>query len=160
MMKLGARDYIVKDLYFLSKIPTVSEQIIHEIQKDKKLKEAEETIRIRDKKLIEEKQKLANIIKAANVGTWEWHIPSGKLILNERCAEISGYSLDEIIPIDVEGVKRFLHPEDLKMFRKAMRDHLNGIKDYYETEFRIWQDWKAPFFRDQASDQCNQIINK
>lgn len=138
MMKLGARDYIVKDIYFLSKIPVVTERITREILKDNKLKEAEETIRIRDRKLIEEKQKLANIIKAANVGTWEWHIPSDKLTLNERCAEISGYSLDEILPVDVDGIKRFLHPEDLKLFRKAMRDHLNGIKDYYETEFRIW----------------------
>ncbi|MCB1126822.1 MAG: PAS domain S-box protein, partial [Verrucomicrobiae bacterium] len=40
-----------------------------------------------------ERQRLASIIKAADVGTWEWHVQTGETVFNERWAGMLGYTL-------------------------------------------------------------------
>lgn len=45
MMKLGAMDYLIKDVFFLEKIPEVIKRVIKEIESDAKLKQAEEALK-------------------------------------------------------------------------------------------------------------------
>ncbi|HAJ25694.1 MAG TPA: hypothetical protein DCG53_00340 [Syntrophus sp. (in: bacteria)] len=87
--------------------------------------------------LKEERQRLANIIKGTNIGTWEWNVQTGETIFNDRWAEIIGYTLDEISPISIETWMKFTHPDDLEISGKLLEKHFHGEIDYYEFESRM-----------------------
>ena len=84
-----------------------------------------------------EKQRLASIIEGTNVGTWEWNIKTGETKLNERWANILGYSLEEISATSVETFRRFVHPEDNHKSNELLEQHFQGITDYYSFESRM-----------------------
>ena len=68
------------------------------------------TERIRaEERLEEERQRLTNILWGTNVGTWEWNVQTGETRLNERWAEIVGYTLKELEPVSVETWLKFVH---------------------------------------------------
>lgn len=137
MMKLGAHDYIVKDTYLLNRIPSVVERALDDISKDRKLKSAMEAMRLSDQKLFEERRRLANIIKASNVGTWEWNMKTNETIFNYRWAEIVGYQLEELTPLTFDTWLNLVHPDDISKSNQAIQDHITGKKDYYEMEVRM-----------------------
>ncbi len=137
MMKLGAHDYIVKDTYLLNRIPSVVERALDDIRKDRKLKSAMEAMRLSDQKLLEERRRLANIIKASNVGTWEWNLKTNEAIFNHRWAEIVGYQIEELTPLTFDTWLNLVHPDDIHKSDLAIKDHITGKKDYYEMEVRM-----------------------
>ncbi|MCP5120745.1 MAG: PAS domain S-box protein, partial [bacterium] len=49
-----------------------------------------------EQELAAERRRLADILEGTNVGTWEWNVQTGETTLNERWAEIIGYTLEEI----------------------------------------------------------------
>ncbi len=93
-------------------------------------KKAEDELKI-------EKQRLASIIEGTNVGTWEWNIKTGEIIFNERWANILGYSLEEISPINIETWLKFAHPEDLDKSNELLQMHFQGKLAYYTLESRM-----------------------
>jgi len=82
--------------------------------------------------LLNERQRLAGILKGTNSGTWEWNIETGETIYNERWAEIIGYTLEELSPISIKTWEKFMHPEDLITSNCLLESHLEGKLDYYE----------------------------
>jgi PAS domain S-box-containing protein len=87
--------------------------------------------------LIQQKERLANIVEGANVGTWEWNVQTGETIFNEKWADIIGYTLKEISPISIETWINNTHPDDLEASNKMLEKHLNGKLDHYEIECRM-----------------------
>ncbi|MFZ4549415.1 MAG: PAS domain-containing protein, partial [Bacteroidales bacterium] len=87
--------------------------------------------------LAEERKRLALILQGTNAGTWEWNIPTGETIYNERWANMIGYTLAEISPTNIETWTKFSHPDDLKISNELLAKHFNGEKDYYECESRM-----------------------
>ena len=87
--------------------------------------------------LREERERLAGILKGTHAGTWEWNVQTGELLLNERWAEIIGYTLEDLAPVSVEAWQRFCHPEDLKASGELLERHFRGEADYYEIEVRM-----------------------
>ena len=94
------------------------------------LKEAQKQVHL-------EKQRLANIIEGTNTGTWEWNVQTGETIFNRRWAEIVGYSLEELWPVNIETWLRFVHPEDLKASEEQLNQVFNREKEYYSIECRM-----------------------
>jgi PAS domain S-box-containing protein len=90
-----------------------------------------------EKKLSLEKQRLDDIIKGTNVGTWEWNIQTGETIFNERWAEIVGYTLEEISPVSIKTWEEFAHPDDLEESARLLGLHFQGELEYYEYESRM-----------------------
>ncbi len=82
-------------------------------------------------------QKLTNIIEGTNLGTWEWDIKTGELIVNEQWARMLGYGLKELQDINMESWNSFLHPQDAVRSNKLMKKHLDGESEYYDCEVRI-----------------------
>lgn len=82
-------------------------------------------------------KKLTNVIEGANLGTWEWNIQTGELEVNERWAEMLGYSLDEIGDKREDTWRKFAHPEDLKDSDRLIEKHLNGETEFYDFEIRV-----------------------
>ena len=87
--------------------------------------------------LMSERERLAGIIAGTNVGTWEWFVQTGEIIINERWAEIIGYSLDEISPTSIGTWNKFAHPHDLSVGEALINQHFNHELEYYEVEIRM-----------------------
>ena len=93
-------------------------------------KRAEEALSI-------EKRRLDDIIKGTNVGTWEWNVQTGEIIFNERWADIIGYTLQEISPINIATWKNFTHTDDRKATDEMLAKHFSGELSYYSCESRM-----------------------
>lgn len=85
----------------------------------------------------EGKQRLAATIEAARVGTWEWNVQSGELVINERWAEMLGYSVAELAPVNVGSWFQLGHPQDLERAHQLLLAHFRRDLDYYDVEMRL-----------------------
>lgn len=88
------------------------------------------------KALQSEKTRSLNVIEGTNAGTWEWCIDTDEMVINERWADIIGYSLEELEPITVETWRKHVHPEDLRAAEAELRKHFSGATGTYDVEFR------------------------
>ncbi|WP_411169095.1 PAS domain S-box protein [Clostridium sp. MB05] len=84
-----------------------------------------------------ERERLENILKGTNVGTWEWDIEKGEIVFNERWAEIIGYKFNELSIINSKDLKRFFHAEDLRKCRIQLKKIFSKEIDYYDMELRM-----------------------
>ncbi|HKL44217.1 MAG TPA: PAS domain-containing protein [Candidatus Absconditabacterales bacterium] len=100
---------------------------IREITREKELQ-----LKIKD-----QKDRLKNVIEGTNAGTWEHDIKEDKEIVNEKWAEILGYKLKEISPIEMKKLKRMTHPNDLKKVEREFKKLINEEVEYYDIEFRM-----------------------
>ncbi|WP_227020951.1 PAS domain-containing protein [Arenibacter algicola] len=77
-----------------------------------------------------------NVIKGANIGVWEGNLVTGKVICNERWADMIGYTLAELEPLTYDAFINFVHPEDVERIDVSLENHVkeSGI---YEVEFRM-----------------------
>jgi PAS domain S-box-containing protein len=82
-------------------------------------------------------ERLSLVIRGMGVGLWDWHVPSGEFVLNERWAEMIGYTLEELGPTNFHTWDPFVHPDDLKRAAEAMELHFAGQREYYEVEVRL-----------------------
>ncbi|WP_308951109.1 PAS domain S-box protein [Thalassobacterium maritimum] len=87
--------------------------------------------------LAAEQMRLGHILSATNAGTWEWHVPSGQICLNETWAEMLGYTLEELSPLTVSTWKNLCHPDDMEKALQRVEDHFSGKLEYYSSEFRM-----------------------
>lgn len=89
-------------------------------------------------RLESEQKRLRNIIEGAQMGTWEWNIQTGEMIVNERWAGILGYKLDELGPLNKNTLmQKLVHQEDLKKSDEMVRKHIAGEVDCYDLECRM-----------------------
>ena len=84
-----------------------------------------------------ERERMAGIIEGTNVGTWEWHVQTGELEVNERWAEIIGYTREELAPTSVDLWFASVHPDDLEASNKLIQRHFGGELQHYEFEARM-----------------------
>lgn len=87
--------------------------------------------------LQQERERLDNILRGTNVGTWEWNVQTGETRFNERWADIIGYSLRELAPVSIQTWMHFTNPEDLDLSNEALQRHFNGEMPFYECECRM-----------------------
>ena len=92
-------------------------------------KETEESLR-------ESEERLALVVQGANLGMWDWNIPTGGVVYNERWVEMLGYTLSEIEP-NISSWEKLAHPEDMSAIMAVLTDHLEGRTPIYQTEHRL-----------------------
>ncbi|MFI3187994.1 hypothetical protein BCS42_16315 [Crenothrix sp. D3] len=90
-----------------------------------------------EEQLAVERARLAEVIKATNVGTWEWNVQTGATHFNERWAALLGYTLADIAPTSINTWLKLVHPNDLKRSNALLEQHFNGQTDYYVCESRM-----------------------
>ena len=112
--------------YFVGTIKDITEQ-----------RQQEENLRLAKMALEDERRRLANIIEATHVGTWEWNIQTGETRFNERWAEIIGYPLADLEPVSIDTWVKYTHPEDLQASSAALEKHFRGEAEFYEIECRM-----------------------
>ncbi len=94
-----------------------------------KLKKAEEALRANE-------ERLELVLKGAELGLWDWRIPTGEVVFNERWANMLGYALDEIEP-NAGSWEKLMHPDDIEPVTAALTAHLEGRIPVYQTEHRL-----------------------
>ncbi|WP_160114733.1 PAS domain-containing sensor histidine kinase [Aquimarina sp. AU474] len=95
-----------------------------------KIKKAEEDL----------KQQIDNymhIIEGTGLGTWQWNVKTGETILNQKWAEIIGYTLAELEPIALDTWVKHSTVEDQEKSNKLLKDHFVNNTPFYECEFKM-----------------------
>jgi len=87
--------------------------------------------------MAEHARRLEMIIEGTAAGTWDWNIPDGLMRVNERWAQIVGYTREELAPITPETFFRLVHPEDLAQSNTLLDEHLAGRSAHYESLCRM-----------------------
>ncbi|WP_353085950.1 PAS domain S-box protein [Stenotrophomonas sp.] len=87
--------------------------------------------------MAEHARRLEMIIEGTAAGTWDWNIPDGLMRVNERWAQIVGYTREELAPITPETFFRLVHPEDLAQSNTLLDEHLEGRSAHYESLCRM-----------------------
>ncbi|HVO69224.1 MAG TPA: PAS domain S-box protein, partial [Aggregatilineaceae bacterium] len=93
-------------------------------------KRAEEALR-------ESEERLELALRGAELGLWDWNLQIDRVVVDQRWADMLGYSLDEVNRHSVELWERLVHPDDAAEARAALRDHLEGRTSFYESEYRL-----------------------
>ncbi len=84
-----------------------------------------------------DQKRLQGVIEGTSAGTWEWNIPENQVILNDRWAQIMGFTLEELQPLDTNVWRQRVHPDDLEEAEKGLEQHFAGTTDVFTHEFRI-----------------------
>lgn len=104
---------------------------------NRRMKRTRHALALAAGKLEREHERLTNIITGTAAGTWEWSIPSGEVHVNERWAEMLGYTLDELQPTRFNTWSDRMHPDDLVIAQAEMQSHFSGKSDYYVCDARM-----------------------
>jgi diguanylate cyclase (GGDEF)-like protein/PAS domain S-box-containing protein len=84
-----------------------------------------------------ERRRLANVIEGTGVGTWEWNIETGDVLINDRWAAMIGLTLPEHGKVTVGFWQGLLHPEDFPLVSDALTASFGGRAGVYEVDFRM-----------------------
>jgi len=112
--------------------------------------------------LREQRQRLAWVLEATRPGIWENNIADNVLTVNERWAEMLGYTLRELQPMRAETWEALVHPDDLKLADEIRDQHIAGVLPYYECDIRmrhkaghwIWVNTRGRVHKRDAQDRA------
>lgn len=93
-------------------------------------------LRQEQNKLSTSEHRLNLIVDAANLGTWYWHLPSGKVGFNERLLAMLGYTADEL-ELHRSAWLQLIHPADQAGMQAALDAHLTGQTPRYVNPHRL-----------------------
>jgi PAS domain S-box-containing protein len=137
-MKKGAAAYLRKPFG-----PEYLVELCHKAMRERALLNVETLLEQRTRKLRESEaafriitERLQMALQGADLATWDWHIPDGSVVFNERWATMLGTTLTEISR-EVESWQDRVHPDDLPAVMAELEAHLRGETPFYETEHRL-----------------------
>jgi diguanylate cyclase (GGDEF)-like protein/PAS domain S-box-containing protein len=87
-------------------------------------------------KLVASERRLALTVESADLGTWEWHLPSGRVDFNERLVRMLGHAPGELAP-HVSSWEQLIHPADQARVRENLDAHLAGATPRYVCPHRL-----------------------
>ncbi|MEE9144151.1 MAG: PAS domain-containing protein, partial [Candidatus Binatia bacterium] len=82
------------------------------------------------------RERLEMALWASDLGLWDRNVLTGEIFIDQRWAQMLGYSAEEIEP-HTSSWKRLVHPEDLPNAVMRLRDHLEGRSPFYRAEYRM-----------------------
>ena len=79
-------------------------------------------------------EEVSNILDFA---IWQWNLKTNELIVNEKWANIVGYTLKELEPVSIETFINLTHPDDGESTLELAKRYLSGEINEYKTEVRF-----------------------
>lgn len=113
MMKTGAYDYLLKDVSFLDRLPTVVIRALHDVETRDRLERAKHSLR-------QSESRLARAQKIARMGSWEWNIRNGDVYWSDELYRIFGLTPGNPEKISMDWVFGRVNPTDLPALEKAL----------------------------------------
>src|SRR5690606_29228555 len=92
-------------------------------------------LRAQEHALRDSRERLALALESANLGTWEWHIPSDSLQGTPRAFGMHGLERPDA-SCDFRTFFRTVHGEDRESLRKAYRSLLTGTDSECRLSYR------------------------
>ncbi|MBK7106287.1 MAG: PAS domain S-box protein [Ignavibacteriae bacterium] len=89
-----------------------------------------------DEKLRLSEERFKVVLRGADLGTWDWNVATNETNFNDRWAEMLGYTKNEISE-SYSSWTNLVHPDDLYFVDKVLKNHLNGLTEFYEAEYRM-----------------------
>jgi PAS domain S-box-containing protein len=89
------------------------------------------------------------VLDSVHDGTWDWHIPSGRLQLSTTHVRLLGYAYEQL-PATIDDWQRLVHPDDGADRTERLARLMAGETDSYETEYRVRTrdgGWKGMYVR-------------
>jgi PAS domain S-box-containing protein len=90
-----------------------------------------------EQRLTQARERLDLALSAGNLAWWEMDCRTGRVVFNERKPIMLGYAPEDFTDAHYTAFTDLLHPDDHEQAMDAMRRHLSGERDLYETEYRI-----------------------
>jgi PAS domain S-box-containing protein len=94
-------------------------------------------LRHSEQALRESEEKLKLAIEGSGVGLWDWRVQSGEMVINDRWAEILGYTVQELAPVTIDTWRSLTHPDDLQRSDELLRKHFSGEAADFACESRM-----------------------
>lgn len=94
--------------------------------------ELEETAR----RLRASEERYALAMRGANDGLWDWDIPGGSIFVSPRFREIAGLPSGAAL-ITPQALLALVHADDAATYRNKLIEHLKGLSNQFEVQFRI-----------------------
>src|SRR5512133_3657495 len=88
-------------------------------------------------KIRENEERIKLALEATQAGLWDWYMDSGKVVYDERWAEIIGYTLKELEPLTPDTWKNRVHPGDLIALEELIEEHSKGKTEHIEHQSRL-----------------------
>lgn len=82
-------------------------------------------------------ERIQNVIEATQVGTWEWNVQTGEVNINEKWAQLIGYTKKELEPIDINTWYDVVHPEDRNISDEKIQACFEKKANFYNIECRL-----------------------
>ncbi len=81
-------------------------------------------------------RRLEDIVKAGNVGLWDWNVTTGKVFFSREWKNQIGFEDDEL-ENDIKSWESRLHAEDLEKTKESIKALIDGRSDNFDVEFRM-----------------------
>jgi len=94
-------------------------------------------LRHSEEALRESEEKLKLAIEGSGVGLWDWRVQSGEMVINDRWAQILGYTVQELSPVTIDTWTSLTHPDDLQKSQELLRKHFSGESADFACESRM-----------------------
>lgn len=128
LMKAGAHDYLMKE-----NLARLSEAVRREVRES----QTRSNLQRSKVELDHTKERLQLAIEGSGIGLWDWSVQTGSVTVNERLAEIIGYTIAELEPISIETWQLHICPDDLEIANLAMQRNFRQEVNSYECEVRM-----------------------
>ncbi|MFQ5740232.1 MAG: putative bifunctional diguanylate cyclase/phosphodiesterase [Acidobacteriota bacterium] len=86
--------------------------------------------------LRESEERYALAVRGANDGLWDWDLKSNRIYFSPRWLSMLGME-EELPPESPEAWFERVHPEDIRLLRGSISDHLDGKTPFFEREHRL-----------------------
>jgi PAS domain S-box-containing protein len=80
-------------------------------------------------------QRYALALSAGEVGVWDWDIKNNQLYVTTNLKAMLGYTKHELNP-NWEEWQQLVHPDDRDRVKVVLENHLAGLTNQYEVEYR------------------------
>lgn len=90
-----------------------------------------------EEKISKNEKLLKAVIDTNHIGTWHLNVNTGELFINDKWAELLGYTLNELKPINRSTWEKLTHPEDLVDCELLLKEHISGKTKNYDANIRM-----------------------
>jgi diguanylate cyclase (GGDEF)-like protein/PAS domain S-box-containing protein len=82
-------------------------------------------------------ERLLFLLSESDFGTWDLGVRTGEVVVDQRWAEIIGYTLAELEPMTFEKFASMVHPDDWERTQASVTEQISGSDVPFDFIFRM-----------------------